>query len=351
MCACASRIDPPGGNSQIVIKAPPRQILDSKRIPSMDRQEHELNSELVNLEEGTRKRNREFKRRMDAIETRQRTYMGVLEDETRNRDKEHEGVVDAIRTKLENMEKAVTEKIEDDFSVFHRELIPVPEQRMTDIEADFEHFVHVTVPKAIDECSGIIARKVEKARETFEIENTKVMKREEKIVERFYKHMERTAQGMEDENATRIAKMHLLREDIAAPEYVDERHEEVQITEMMREVIKIREMIEKEIKERGDEDCLVLDEMLATQNKLQFSVLENFGAGAHEEKDKKRLSKKERQELERKEEEERILEEQMQAAGHSNEGGDEEDGDGGQGVREDGLEDDREGTEEDDNTD
>jgi len=74
---------------------------------------------------------------------------------------------------------------------------------MKDMEEDLHHFVHVTVPKAIDECSGIIARKVEKARETFQIENTKVMKREEKIVERFCKHVGQTAQGMEDENASR----------------------------------------------------------------------------------------------------------------------------------------------------
>lgn len=248
---------------------------------------------------------------MDAIETRQKTYMGVLEEEIRGRDEEHEKVLSTIKKQLHEMEASVDEKIESDFSVFHTEHIPIPEKRMTDMEADFHHFVHVTVPIAIDECSGIIARKVEKARETFEIENTKVMKREEKIVSRFYRHMENTAQGMEDENATRIAKMHLLREDIAAPEYVDERHEEVQTTQMMKEIIKIREMIQHAIKEREVEDCLVLDEMLATQNKLQNSVLENFGAGAHEEKDKSKLSKKEREELEKKEEEERLLMEEM----------------------------------------
>lgn len=46
----------------------------------------------------------------------------------------------------------------------------------------------------------------------------------------------------------------------------------------MREIIKIRERIKKEEEERAVEDGLVLDEMLRTQEKLQQSVLENFGA-------------------------------------------------------------------------
>ncbi|GMI20296.1 hypothetical protein TeGR_g3747 [Tetraparma gracilis] len=168
--------------------------------------------------------------------------------------------------------------IEADFSIFHREHIPPLENRMTDMEEDFDHFINVTVPKAIDECSGIIARKVEKARETFVIENTKVMKREEKIVERFERHVGRTAQGVEDEEATRVSKMHLLAEEINEPERVDERLEEVALTKMMKEVIEVRKLIKAEKKLRAKEDGMVLDEMLRTQEKLQASVLANFGS-------------------------------------------------------------------------
>jgi len=154
---------------------------------------------------------------------------------------------------------------------------------MSSLESDFQHFVDVTVPLAIDECSGIIARKVEKARETFEIENTKVLKREEKLVARFSKHVGNAAQGLEDENATRIAKMHLLAEEIDEPERIDERNEERQITRMMKEIVDVRRRVEETETERAKEDGLVLDEMLRTQEKLQISVLENFGAGVEEE--------------------------------------------------------------------
>ena len=99
--------------SQIVTKAPPRQILDSKRIPSMDAQEDDLNAELLNLEEGTRKRNREFKRRMDAIEQRQKTYKNVLKEETDRRDVEHEEVLRGIKEKLDRAVNAVETKVSE----------------------------------------------------------------------------------------------------------------------------------------------------------------------------------------------------------------------------------------------
>jgi hypothetical protein len=244
----------------------------------METMEVSMSEQEVVLDEGTRARNREFKRRMDAVQCRQEEWGKLLATEESNRDKEHEDVMSSVREKLDKACKTVYDKIDKDFSVFHTTHIPPEEDRMTALEADFEHFINVTVPKAIDECSGIIARKVEKARETFIIENTKVVKREEKIVERFERHVGRTRQGVEDECATRIGKMHLLTEEIDAPERIDERLEEVKLTKMMRELVEVRKLIKEERKDRAKEDNLVLDEMLRTQQMLQQSVLENFGS-------------------------------------------------------------------------
>ncbi|GMH57471.1 hypothetical protein TrST_g9643 [Triparma strigata] len=271
-------IAPPGGATQTVQYAPSREILDSKRIPLMEDQETELSSQLIVLDEGTRARNREFKRRMDAVQSRQETWNERLNEEEEERDKEHDQVMKEVERQFNEAVESIWDKIDVDFRVFHEVHIPPHEDRMTYLEKDFDHFVNVTVPKAIDECSEIIARKVVKAREYFEIENTKVLKREEKIVERFEKHVGRTTQGFEDEEATRIAKLRLLTEEIDAPERVDERLEEVKITKVFREITKIRERIKQEEEERAVEDGLVLDEMLRTQEKLQQSVLENFGA-------------------------------------------------------------------------
>lgn len=269
---------PPGGPVQTIVKANPREVLPSKRVPLIENQEGRLEEMEVVLDEGTRRRNREFKRRMDAVMERQGEWKLRLEREEEDRDKEHKQVTTTLEEKLKDATDSIWLKIKEDFSVFHELHIPPLEKRMTAHEADFDHFVNVTVPRKIDECSETIARKVEKARETFTIENTKVLKREEKIVERFCRHVGNTTQGIEDEEATRVSKLRLLAEEIDEPERVDERAEEKRIMMHMQSILEIREMIKAEEEERAREDGMVLDEMLRTQEKLQKSVLENFGA-------------------------------------------------------------------------
>lgn len=44
-----------------------------------------------------------------------------------------------------------------------------------------EEFVKETVPRIVDEQSGAVTRKLHKARETFDIENAKISKREQKV--------------------------------------------------------------------------------------------------------------------------------------------------------------------------
>ena len=90
-------IAPPGGPTQRITKAPPRTTLDSKRIPLIDAQEVALNDELIVLDEGTRIRNREFKRRMDAIEGRESEWRRRLEEEEAEKDREHSKVFEGIR--------------------------------------------------------------------------------------------------------------------------------------------------------------------------------------------------------------------------------------------------------------
>ena len=109
---------------------------------------------------------------------------------------------------------------------FHGDLIPAQEERMTASETEVDHFVKVTVPTVIDRQSGIVARKLQKAHDTFDIENAKILKREQKITVRFDKHVQRSAQSFEDERATRRAKFTVLGEDIDDVERLDDRADE-----------------------------------------------------------------------------------------------------------------------------
>merc|ERR1712196_49121 len=61
---------------------------------------------------------------------------------------------------------------------FHAQVFPEQERRMSDEEEEVRVFVHETVPTVIDRQSGIIGRKLQKAHDTFDIENAKIMKRE-----------------------------------------------------------------------------------------------------------------------------------------------------------------------------
>lgn len=61
------------------------------------------------------------------------------------------------------------------------------EQQVGRVEAGnarVDEFVHVTVPRIVDEQSGAVTRKLQKARETFDIENAKIAKRERKVYNR-----------------------------------------------------------------------------------------------------------------------------------------------------------------------
>lgn len=65
----------------------------------------------------------------------------------------------------------------------HR-VTPGSKQQVERLEADnarVDEFVHVTVPRIVDEQSGAVTRKLQKARETFDIENAKIAKRERKV--------------------------------------------------------------------------------------------------------------------------------------------------------------------------
>lgn len=78
------------------------------------------------------------------------------------------------------------------------------------------------------------------------------MKREQKIVSRFKKHAERTAQSFEDERATRLSKFMLLGEEVADTERSYDRAEEKAVRRVVDEIVVIRGLLkdEKDIQEQ-----------------------------------------------------------------------------------------------------
>lgn len=112
---------------------------------------------------------------------------------------------------------------------------------------------------------------------TVQIENAKVMKREQKIVSRFKKHAERTAQSFEDERATRLSKFMLLSEEVAETERFYDRAEEKAVRLVIDEIVNIRSLLKEEKDIQEKEDHSLLDTMLYAQQRLQESLLRSFG--------------------------------------------------------------------------
>ena len=163
---------------------------------------------------------------------------------------------------------------------FHGELIPAQETRQAKLEDDVTEWVGVTVPETIDRLTGAIARKLQKAHDTFDIENAKILKREQKITDRFAHHIQRSAQLFEDERATRVAKFLTLDEDCRDTERHDDRAEERHIAAIHHSIVDVQKLLGEASEAREREDNTLLDSMIYAQSQLQASVLKAFGSQA-----------------------------------------------------------------------
>ena len=138
----------------------------------------------------------------------------------------------------------------------------------------------MTVPGVIEELQGSITRQLKKNHETFDIDNTKLLKREKRIVERFESHVKLTQNSFQIEKQKRKAKFLAMHEEVYNTIRVDDRQsEEVQCTNMETiHAIKAELQAEREIRER--EDLEILGKLADAMAKLQHSILTNFGEAA-----------------------------------------------------------------------
>jgi len=272
----------PGARPTHVVRAPFAVPPESKRGPKIEEQEVSLKNELITLEEGTKARNREFYRQLEEIEDRGRQWETKLIAEVEEQKEASSNLLRLFDETLNATISAEKQLAIDAIEDFNKDKIPPQELRMADNERGVEVFVGETIPAVVDRQSGIVSRKLQKAHDTFDIENAKVMKREQKIVSRFRKHAERTAQAFEDERATRISKFTLLGEEIADNERPSDRQEEKQIGEVMKEILAIRSALEEATFAREKEDNTLLDTMLYAQKRLQDCILHSFGPESEE---------------------------------------------------------------------
>jgi len=272
----------PGGKPTRVIKAPVAEHPESKREHKIVSQERDLEDGMVVLDEGTRRRNREFYEKLDAIDERSRKWEAKMRSEIQEREDAHKAVVADFEASLKEYFDLMKNKMDEVLGYYEDQRIPDSEARITGNEERFDEFVNVTVPRVVEEQSGAVTRRLQKAHDNFDIDNAKILKREKKILQRRENHFDNTAQGFEDESTTRIGKLWLLAEDIHKSEQTNAKQSEKLIALVMGELKDTKDRASEASKIRKEMDCLVLENLADTQHRCQKSVLDHFGEMANE---------------------------------------------------------------------
>lgn len=243
----------------------------------IDDAEADLEMEMDTLEEGTRARNKLYQRQLDAIKERQRKWESKLKVEYESRmfamRQAQRYAEHGLTSVYEEMEDGATEMY-DQFDDVRQ---PPLEERCGVLEEGFDVFANVTVPGIIEELQGTVMRKLQRQREVFEIDNTKLDKREKKIMARFERHKEDTYQDFADEARSRHNKLLLMEEEMKEASRTDDRMEEAMHCRVILALGELKALLKEEATVREHEDLELLTNLAGSMQRLQQSILVNFG--------------------------------------------------------------------------
>lgn len=270
-------IAPRTGPTRLIGVSPATEAHRSKRHDDFDGNAQNLDRKKEFLREQALEKERQFKRNVSHLRTRIEAFRNRLEAEVNLRDEEYKEMKESLENNFENMRTCVDEEINASVAVIEEDWLPPPSQRLDEWKADFDHFVHVTVPETIENQSGRVTRHLIKAQETFEIDNAKLLKRESKIEQRFATHVKQSAQNMTEVIRKRKDCFQRLEDDMDAAETEaltstdrHEKHCESRVTE-----VEDLQSGLAGIRSKADSQLLIAIE--EAMIRLQNSVLTNFG--------------------------------------------------------------------------
>jgi len=272
-------VAPRNGPTRRVDTAPETSLHQSKRFDQLTSQAHDLDRKKSFLREQALEKERVFKRNVANLRTRIAEFRLKVDEEVEARDAQHADAKASFDEHLRGMREYVEDQQNGEVAVAEEQWLPHPADRLDLWEADFDHFVNVTVPETIENQSGRVTRHLIKAQETFEIDNAKLMKRERKINERHEFHVADAQKNMTEVVRKRKDCFVLVEEDIYAEERDSDRAEERHFDVTHHRVEEVQTMKSGLAQAREDTDVAILETINVTMARLQTSVLENFGAG------------------------------------------------------------------------
>jgi len=269
-----------GLKSQLIDIAPDADEPESKRYGVLTKGDDLLDNNQRELEDGTKARNRAFQDRLDEVWKSTAGYEGVLKVEAREAGETILDIKERYQRAIDEFDSLLQTEIATAFDNIDNNLIRAQEQRRDLVVAGVDVFVKETVPANIERQSGEVSRSLKKAYEAFNIEQQKERNRETKFVNNCNEYIQHTAQRFADEHAMMTANLYTLEDDVLENERRAARMHYRRHDLAVRDVKKIRKVVTGERKMRTEEDADLLDTVIETQQLLQQTVIEHFGAAS-----------------------------------------------------------------------
>ena len=285
-------VTPTGQKSVLIDIAPdpPSMYPASKRLPLIVHEDQNLDLNLVELDKGTKAKNRAFQDRLDDVWNDIAGWEAKLKKESCDAFETITSMRDEYEKHIEKFTLSLLDEIKSVYNKFDDDLLPLEDRRIDKIENDTNLFVNKTVPDAIERQSGEVSRNLKKAYETFGIEKKKEEKREQKFVSKANNHIQTTAQKFTDEDALMSACFYNLHDDIVEIERRSARMHLYKWNNNMNEIYDLKKVIKVLGDIRQVEDVDILDTVIETQKLLQETVLEHFGTENKQPKEMKKLN-------------------------------------------------------------
>lgn len=231
-----------------------------------------MDGNIVELDEGTRAKNRAFQERLDDIWRSTDGWEGRLRKEAQDAIDSINTMRDDYQKHINNFTNSLKNEINTIFDKFDKELIIREEKRIEVIEADVDVFFKEVVPLRIEQQSGEVSRQLKRQYETFDIEKKKELKRETKLVQKASKHLQSTAQRFEDEDALQSSCFYTLEDDVVEHERHAARMHLIRNNAAIDHIVVLNKISTTEATVRQEEDVDCLDTVIETQGLLQQTV-------------------------------------------------------------------------------
>ena len=147
----------PGFRPQIVDIAPDAEDPRSKRYEIFEKEDSNLISNLGELEEGTRARNRENERRLNEVWSMISGWEAKLLTEKREAEESITQLRNEYQKHINTFKADILRDVHDIFDNIDNNLIPPQNNRVTAQQEDVDHFIYETVPSTIEKQSGEVS--------------------------------------------------------------------------------------------------------------------------------------------------------------------------------------------------